>query len=82
MTSKQILEYSLLRSLLDKRPLWAQRIGLHSFILNGEEIVRTYPRLKYKRKFGSHVVNPHADQSYKDSQEHNYYQCYLELSNL
>jgi len=74
------LEYTFLRDLLDSRPRWAINLGLYEFSLNGEITKRVYPRLKYKKKLGSHIVNPKADEAYVKDQENKYLNYYKELS--
>jgi len=55
-------------------------LGLYEFSLNGEITKRVYPRLKYKKKLGSHIVNPKADEAYVKDQENKYLNYYKELS--
>lgn len=82
MTKSWPFEYALLRAILDTRPRWAINIGLHSFLLNNEEVRSEYPRLRYKRKIGSHPVNPHAGPEYVKEQEERYIDYYKELINM
>lgn len=58
-------DYSLLRSSRDSRPQWMISIGLHSAEINGKLVEREYPRLSYKRKFGSYVCNPYMEEDKK-----------------
>lgn len=70
--SENGLNYSLLHISTDPRPQWIKLLGIHATIINGVVIERHYPRLRYKRKIGSHVVNPHAEESYKTKEEDRY----------
>lgn len=76
---KHGLTFSLLRRGIDPRPLWAIDLGIHSFLWNGELVHNPYPRLRYKRKLGSHVVNPHAEESYRRKEEERYEEYLKEL---
>jgi len=51
-------------------------------LLNGIVIETPYPRLKYKRKLGSHAVNPHADPKCISEQEDRYMDNYKELVSM
>ncbi len=79
MTKSWPFEYALLRAILDVRPRWAIDIGLHSFLLNEQEIKSEYPRLRYKRKLGSHVVNLYASPDYVSEQVKRYMDNYKEM---
>ena len=71
--------YALLRLENDPRPGWAKCLGLHNFFLNDNEIESVYPRLKYKRKIGSHAVHPYAEDNYKQAEETRYDRYLKEL---
>ena len=58
-----IYEYSHLRLRKDPRPNWARNLGLHSLLLNND-LIEYLPRLKYKRKLGSHIAPEKADEDY------------------
>ena len=66
------LTYALLRLKVDTRPTWARSIELHSYALNGQETPVPPPRLRYKRKIGSHPVNPKAEPRYVSAEEERY----------
>lgn len=76
---KHLIDYALLRSVVDKRPLWAIKIGVHSVLINNNELKVQYPRLRFKKKVGSHVVNPYADPNYIREQEYRFESYYKNI---
>lgn len=66
------LAYALLRLAADTRPTWARCLGLRDYEVNGEAAPELPPRLRYKRKIGSHPVNPKAEPAYVAAEETRY----------
>lgn len=77
-----LFQYTMLRMQVDPRPRWARSLGIHSLLLNDDEVFNPYPRLRYKRKIGSHVVNPHAEESYRRKEEERYEEYLKELNEI
>jgi hypothetical protein len=80
MKNKDLIEFSLLRLNYDKRPIWQQKLGIYKIYHSSLGwLSRAITRLKYKKKLGSHIVNPYAEESYKRDQEELYQDYYEEL---
>lgn len=66
------LDYALLRLRADIRPGWARRLGLRGYQLNGEPAADVPPRLRFKRRLGSHVAHPCAAPDFARPEEARY----------
>jgi hypothetical protein len=81
MTKNPEYDYALLRLTKENRPQWVINLGIHSILINGEEIKREFPRLKYKRKFGSYTVIPYMPKNMIEEITSNYKKYFEELLN-
>jgi hypothetical protein len=80
--SKFYFAYLLERARTEQRPIWAIRLGLHSFLFNSNEIKMICPRLRYKRKLGSFIVNPYVNEKLRQSEESRYENYLIEMKSL